>query len=637
MGRAREPPPASTDAAADRPATLAVSVVLPAYNEADTLEGTVQTTLDALAEFLPDGEFEVIVAEDGCDDATPEIASRLAGADPRVRHFHSDERLGRGGALEAAFRAARGETVAYFDTDLATDMAHLEELIESVRSGEYDVVTGSRWLPGHEADRPAKRGIPSRGFNLAVRATLRSDLRDHQCGFKAFDRAALLDLLADVEDRHWFWDTEVLVRAQRRGLRVKEFPVRWTPKGDSKVDLVRDVLGMGSQIVRLWWQTAVSPRVTRRRSVAAGVLLVLAAVALMTVYLDPSAVLAEMRDADPRLVLLAGGIYLLSWPLRGVRYRDILAELGFPSSWGFLTGAVFISQTGNLVFPARAGDVVRAYIVKSRRQVPYASGVASLAIERVFDLLTIATLAGGVLLGLAVVDPDAVAALASAVTGGSAEAGGATGDSGREAVVVAAAVGLAAVAAVVGIVLTTRTERNLVRSAVGRLSDDSYAEYVAGVLERFAGDVQTIATRRAFLRVGGTSLLIWAIDVVTAVVVLWAFDVAVSPAALVAVGFFAVSVGNLAKVLPLSPGGIGLYEGAFTLLVVALTPIGVPVALGAAIVDHAVKNAVTVAGGGVSMLVLNVSLAEAVESGRAAEARDGDAVEETAPDSATEH
>src|SRR6056297_986089 len=203
------------------PDAVEVSVVLPAYNEADTIETTVQTTLETLAGFLPPGSFEVVVAEDGCEDETPAIADRLAADDVRVRHFHSDERLGRGGALNAAFRDASGDTLVYFDTDLATDMRHLEELVESVRSGEYDVATGSRWLPDSDADRPRKRGIPSLGYNTLVRTFLRSDLQDHQCGFKAFDRDALVALMADVGDDHWFWDTEVLVRAQREGYRVK--------------------------------------------------------------------------------------------------------------------------------------------------------------------------------------------------------------------------------------------------------------------------------------------------------------------------------------------------------------------------------------------------------------------------------
>ncbi|MFB6128134.1 MAG: flippase-like domain-containing protein [Halorhabdus sp.] len=596
-----------------------VSVVLPAYDEAETIEGTVRAALDRLETFLPAGSFEVIVAEDGCADRTPEIASRLAGADDRVRHVHSDERLGRGTALEYAFRQADGETIVYFDTDRSTDLVHLEELVESVRSEDYDVATGSRMLPDSDADRPAKRGVPSRGYNALVRLFLRSDLADHQCGFKAFSREAFEELSGAVEDDHWFWDTEMLVRAQRRGFDVYEFPVTWTPKGDSKVDLVRDVFGMGSQIFRTFWQLSVRPRITRTRSMIVATGLIFLALALMTVYLDPSAVLAEMRDADPTLIGLATLVYLASWPLRGYRYRDILAELGYDADVGFLTGAIFISQTGNLVFPARLGDGVRAYVMKARRSIPYPSGFASLAVERVFDLLTIAGLAGVVLVGFAIFDPGRIAALTAGLTSGSA--------SGRVGVAVAAGVGLAAIGVTALIVLTARSDRNLVRNALERLSDDAYAGDVADVIEDFTGDVQTVAANpTAFSRVATSSLLIWTIDVVTAIVVFVAFDVTAPLSTLVIVSFFAVSVGNLAKVLPLSPGGIGLYEGVFTLIVVSLTSVTAPVALGVAIVDHAVKNIVTIAGGSGSMAWLNVSLTTAVEESADAE----DAFEPTA-------
>jgi uncharacterized protein (TIRG00374 family) len=593
--------------------TVEVSVVLPAYDEEATLASTVETTLATLESFLPGEAFEVLVAEDGCTDNTPDIAARLAREDRRVQHVHSDERLGRGGALSRAFRAASGDTLAYFDTDLATDMGHLEELVESVRSGEYDVATGSRLLAASEAQRPAKRDVPSRTYNGLVRLFLRSSVRDHQCGFKAFDRTVLESLLADVDDDHWFWDTELLVRAQRTGYRVREFPVEWTPKGDTTVDFVRDVLGMGSGILRTWWQLGVAPRITRRVTLAAGTLLTVLAVALMTLYLDFSAVLDAMAQASPAFVLAAALVYVLSWPVRGARYRDILNELGYTEDVGFLTGAVFISQTGNLVIPARAGDAVRAYIVKTRRRVPYPTGFASLAVERVFDLLTITLLAGVVLIGLAATGLTSLAGLGATVASGRA--------SGRIAVFVASGVGLAAIVLVGIIVASARSERNLVRRGVRRLSTDAYAERVAGVIERFVSDVQTVASNRgAFTRVGLSSLLIWTLDVVTALLVFVAFDVSLPLTTLVAVGFFAVSVGNLAKVLPLTPGGLGLYEGAFTLLVAGLTPVGWEVALAVAIVDHAVKNAVTVVGGVASMLVLNVSLTTAVEEGREVEA-----------------
>jgi len=597
-----------------------VSVVLPAYNEEETIERTVRVTVETLASFLPDDAFEVVVAEDGCTDRTPEIAERLAAGDERVRHLHSDDRLGRGGALEFAFERAAGDTLVYFDTDMATDMRHLEELVESVRSGECDIATGSRWLPGNRAERPTERAVSSLGYNTLVRLFLRSDLQDHQCGFKAFSRAAVEELRDAVEDEHWFWDTEMLVRAQRRGLRVREFPVEWEPRGDTKVDLVRDVFGMGSQILRTWWQLSVSPRITRRVSMAAGsVLVVLALVVAVVVVFDLEAVFDAMSDADPVLVGASGLVYLLSWPLRGLRYRDILDRLGFPGDTWFLTGAIFISQTGNLVFPARLGDGVRAYVVKARRGVPYPSGFASLAVERVFDLLAITVLAGTVLVGLVVTGGtdqivQAVAAEVPPVT-----IGGETIDPGaaaRTALRVAAAVGGAAIVAVAAILVGARYDTDYVYRTVTAVSNDSYADYVAGVIEQFVGDVQTVVSdRAAFARVGAGSLAIWVVDVATALVVFAAFGEAVTPA-LVAMAFFAVSVGNLAKVLPLSPGGIGLYEGAFTLIVFGLTPVTAPVAFAISVVDHVVKNAVTIVGGLVSMAWLNVSLTEAVEESR---------------------
>lgn len=588
---------------------LQVSVVLPSYNEEDSIRQTVMTTLETLADFLPTGAFELIIAEDGCDDRTPEIAAELAETDNRVRHVHSDERLGRGGALEYAFEQADGETLVYFDTDLATDMRHLEELINSVRSGKYDVATGSRWLPKSQADRPVKRAIPSVGFNTLVRTVLRSELKDHQCGFKAVSRTAFEQLGPQIKDEHWFWDTELLVKAQRNGYRVKEFPVDWEPKGDSKVDIVRDVFGMGSQILRTFWELSVSPRLTQRVSLGAGIMLVILALLLMTQYLNPQTVLNEMASAAPEVVGLSTVIYMISWPIRGLRYRDILGSMEFHEQWTFLTGAVFISQTGNLVFPARLGDGIRAYVVKARRSVPYRSGFASLAVERVFDLLTITMLAGVVMMGLAAT--RSAGELLAAATGNTVS--GDTAQSGQIALYVAAAVGIAVVGAVIMIVVSARTETNFVRDVISRLSDDSYANNLASIIEEFVADVQTVtADGLAFLRVGTGSLIIWSLDVLTALVVFAAFGHSLTPS-LIAIGFFAVSVGNLAKVLPLTPGGVGLYEGAFTIIVAPLTPVGVTTALSIAIVDHAVKNIVTILGGVISMAWLNVSLTTAVE------------------------
>lgn len=591
-------------------ADLSVSVVLPAYNEEDTIRHTVEATQEALTEFLDPSDFEILIAEDGCDDRTPELAAQIAHSQESVRHIHATERLGRGGALEYAFSKAHGEVLVYFDTDLATDLTHLEELIESIRTEEFHIATGSRRLRGEEVNRPIKRSIASNGFNNLVRLFLGSHIRDHQCGFKAFNRTALEEIVTDIEDDHWFWDTELLIRAQRAGYRIKEFPVTWEPQNETKVDLIRDILGMGSGIIRLWWQLSVRTRINRRVTLTAGTLLVLTALVLMTQYLDPTEVILAIQRADPRFIGMAIGLYLLSWPIRGIRYRDILLELGYQQRIGFLTGAIFISQTGNLVFPARAGDAVRAYIIKVRQDIPYPSGFASLAIERVYDLLTISALAGITFIGLAMIGTD-LSLLTDA--GAPAEAR----QSGHIALLGASLVAILAIVLVATIVVSARTNTNLIHRSLHRVSKDAYVDKVATVVEQFVSDVQLIAdNRRAFLLIGTSSILVWVIDIVTAILIFLAFGVNLPLQILFFVGVFAVSIGNLAKVLPLSPGGVGLYEGAFSLLVVALTPVGWSVAIAAAILDHAVKNLVTIGGGIGSTLLFNISLTSAVKKSR---------------------
>lgn len=176
--------------------------------------------------------------------------------EPRVRLLHADERLGRGRALNRAIEAARYEVVCYYDVDLATDLAHLPELVGAIRSGA-DIATGSRLMPDSDIVRSGGREVASRGYNFLVRTILRSRLHDHQCGFKAFRRERVLALVPEVQAPHWFWDTEVLVRGQRKGYVVKEFPVVWR-QGPGTTVRFKDVFSMGSQILGLWWQIHVA-------------------------------------------------------------------------------------------------------------------------------------------------------------------------------------------------------------------------------------------------------------------------------------------------------------------------------------------------------------------------------------------
>ena len=232
--------------------SVKVSVVLPAHNEAGILEPAVMEIIKILNKYSE--AYEIVIAEDGSTDGTDKKADELSKRSPNVRHLHSKKRLGRGKALKNAFQQSSGEILVYMDVDLATDVRQLKELIESIDKEGYDFATGSRLLPESKVERSGTRNITSIIYNFMVRAVLGSKVKDHQCGFKAFRREALLQLLEEVEASHWFWDTELLVRAHRRGFRIREIPVLWKSGRETKVRLLHDSFYMGWQILALWWQ-----------------------------------------------------------------------------------------------------------------------------------------------------------------------------------------------------------------------------------------------------------------------------------------------------------------------------------------------------------------------------------------------
>jgi glycosyltransferase involved in cell wall biosynthesis len=235
---------------------MKVSVVLPTYNEADSLETAVTKVMDALGKYY--GTYEVVIAEDGSTDGTDRKAEALAAEFPGVvKHIHEEKRLGRGKALNNAFKQSSGDVLVYMDVDLATDVHHLEALIRSVEAEGYDIATGSRMLAESRVKRSGTRRIASKAYNLLVRELLGSKVKDHQCGFKAFRREPLMRLLDEVGASHWFWDTEILVRAHRRGYRIKEIPVNWTGGRETKVRLMKDSLNMFGQVFSLWWHLKV--------------------------------------------------------------------------------------------------------------------------------------------------------------------------------------------------------------------------------------------------------------------------------------------------------------------------------------------------------------------------------------------
>ncbi len=226
---------------------LMISVIVPVHNEAGILVSNMQRLKQHLEGLGT--EYEIIIAEDGSTDDSA-VAAKTMVSD-RMILMSSREKLGRGLALKKAIQAAKGGIVMYMDADLATDLGHLRELIATIENGA-DISTGSRLLKDSKVKgRNFLRELSSRGYNSLLRLLFRSRVHDHQCGFKAFRKSSVLPLLDEVKDNHWFWDSELLIRAQRKGLKVEEIPVRWTDRRQSGVKLHTDILYMGLAAIKL--------------------------------------------------------------------------------------------------------------------------------------------------------------------------------------------------------------------------------------------------------------------------------------------------------------------------------------------------------------------------------------------------
>lgn len=228
-----------------------LTMVIPVFNEAPVITKSVTKIIEALDKIGED--FEIIISDDGSTDNTPSIVRNLVARNNTIRYLRNELNLGRGEALTKAFLMSRGQVITFTDSDLATDLATLPVLIQKIQEG-YDVSTGSRWLQGSMVERSPLRWVISFFYNKLVRLLFCSKLTDHQCGFKAFKRDVIMSLLEEVgvrHDRGWAWDTEVLIRAQRRGFRVAEFPVRWRAGERSKFRPINHVLQVATYLVKL--------------------------------------------------------------------------------------------------------------------------------------------------------------------------------------------------------------------------------------------------------------------------------------------------------------------------------------------------------------------------------------------------
>ncbi len=235
--------------------TPVIDVVVPVYNEAHVLAASIRRLHDHLTASVPFAA-RIIIANNASTDHTADVARALATDLPGVELLDLPEK-GRGRALRAAWTESPAEVLCYMDVDLSTDLRALLPLVAPLLSGHSDLAIGTRLAKDSRVERGLQRELISRTYNRLLKYSLGARFSDAQCGFKAIRADAARQLLPQVRDQAWFFDTELLVLAQRAGLRIHEVPVDWVDDPDSRVDVVRTAVDDLKGIVRLVGSTRV--------------------------------------------------------------------------------------------------------------------------------------------------------------------------------------------------------------------------------------------------------------------------------------------------------------------------------------------------------------------------------------------
>ena len=228
---------------------MKLSIIIPAYNE----EKRIQTTLERLSERLT-GPCEILVVSESTDK-TNDIVLNFSKTAPMVKLIKSEKRLGKGGAFKKGAENSHGEIVVLLDSDLPVFISDVENMVSSV--GEVDVAVASREIEGTRilVYPPLTRVFAGKAFAKLVNVLFNLHVKDPQCGCKAFKKEVLENVLPSMVSNGFDFDTELLFRCKRMGYKIREIPVNWSYKPDSKVNLIKDTVKMGKGVVKLWVKT----------------------------------------------------------------------------------------------------------------------------------------------------------------------------------------------------------------------------------------------------------------------------------------------------------------------------------------------------------------------------------------------
>lgn len=555
---------------------MKVSVVVPAHNEAGNLERLVRATTAVLDGPEFDHAYELLLVDDDSTDETPAICDRLADEYASVRALHRETDPGFGNAIKAGLDAATGDVVIPFMGDRSDDPADIPALVAAIEDGA-DVAYGSRFAPGGSVSGyPPLKLLYNRSFNNLIRLLFGVRARDVTNAFTAY-RAEVIETIGvdRLAAESFDLTAELPLRAHIEGFASTEVPVTWESRdaGVSKLNATRKgplyltrlahmfVVGNAVALGDLWRAVATGSPL---RIAAASLLGVLILVGLFTLsgYREVFDVLATTQVGW--LGVAAGG-YLLSFLFRTWRYRVLLRTGQHLASRGGVFRCIMSGWFVNFLLPARVGDAVRGFALKTTEDVPFGVAMGMVAVERALDMVVLGC--GLVLIALFLL-PDA----------------------GMELLAVGA-FGIAAV------ILAGLVVLYLFETQIGSLLEGRFPSARAGIASLVDSLDRAIGNPYAIALAALLSVPVWAAEVSTIYFSARAVGLSLAAVHTATTGIAAF----VAQAVPITPAGIGTYEGTITAV---LAGFGVASEQGTALalVDHFVRVAVVYVVGAISVI-----------------------------------
>ncbi len=234
-----------------------VEVVVPVYNEEQALPRSIPVLREFLSGDAFPYEWRIIIADNASVDGTPQVSRRLEAEFAGEVAYARIEEKGRGRALKRIWSDSPMEIVSYMDVDLSTGLEAFPRLISAIAEEGYDLAVGSRLMADSRVKRSPGRRVLTRGYSFIIKAMFQTRFSDAQCGFKAVRTDIARRLIPLVEDDDWFFDTEMLILAEKAGYRVKDVPVAWVEDFDTRVNVPKtigeDLLGLARMRLRRPW------------------------------------------------------------------------------------------------------------------------------------------------------------------------------------------------------------------------------------------------------------------------------------------------------------------------------------------------------------------------------------------------